>query len=44
MSCVETIRCHECEITDDYPCEKWGICPNNDDFYEKLTEIMQENP
>jgi len=35
------ITCIECEMTNDYPCEKWGLCPNDEDFEEKLIEKMK---
>ena len=33
------IHCIECEMTNDYPCEKWGVCPNDDDFFERVIKI-----
>lgn len=35
------IHCIECKMTNDYPCEKWGICPNEDDFLDKV--ITKQN-
>ena len=35
--------CIECEITDDYPCEKWGLCPKDEDFEEKLIEKLRQD-
>lgn len=32
------IHCIECEVLDDYPCEQYGACPNDDDFQEKVIE------
>ncbi len=32
------IHCIECEIDDDYPCEKYGACPNEDNFQKKVIE------
>lgn len=34
------ITCFECEMTDDYPCEKWGVCPADYDFEDTLIEIL----
>lgn len=36
------IHCIECEMTNDYPCEKWGVCPNDDDFIERVIEIEKK--
>lgn len=35
------ITCTECELTNDYPCEKWGLCPQDDDFMEKVIEKLK---
>ena len=32
------IHCVECEAVNDYPCELYGACPNDDDFQEKVIE------
>lgn len=32
------IHCIECKAIDDYPCEQYGACPNDDDFQEKVIE------
>lgn len=37
------IHCIECEMTNDYPCEMWGVCPNDDDFIEKLYEKLKDD-
>lgn len=35
------IHCIECEAIDDYPCEQYGACPNDDDFQEKVIEYWK---
>ena len=36
-------HCVECEMTNDYPCEKWGACPFYDeDWLEKIIEKQGE--
>lgn len=37
------ITCIECEIVNEYPCEMWGVCPNDEDFVEKLYEKLKED-
>ena len=34
----DMIHCIECEVIDDYPCEQYGACPNDDDFQAKAIE------
>lgn len=35
--------CIDCEMTNDFPCEKWGVCPFYDeDFMEKIIEKLKD--
>ena len=34
------ITCVECEMTNDYPCKKWGLCPEDEDFEDRLREKL----
>lgn len=36
------IHCYECELLNDYPCEKWGACPNDDDFIERIIQSQND--
>lgn len=36
------MNCIECEIANDYPCEKWHICPNDADYEDRLLAILND--
>ncbi len=37
------VHCVECEMLNDYPCVRYGSCPNDDDFYEVVQNYFKND-